>query len=103
MRAARIFASPSTREGFGITAAEAMAADCLVIGADHPESAVDEVIDGAGFLATPTVDGVSDTLQRALDGACPEVEPVERAQQFDWDIVTAQAEEAYQAAIDDTW
>lgn len=103
MRAARIFASPSTREGFGITAAEAMAADCLVIGADHPESAVDEVIDGAGFLAAPTVDGVSDTLQRALDGASPEVEPVERAQQFDWDIVTAQAEEAYQAAIDDTW
>ncbi len=103
MRAARIFASPSTREGFGITAAEAMAADCIVIGADHPESAVNEVIDGAGLLADPTVDGVSDTLQRALDGVYPEVEPVERAQQFDWDVVADQAEEAYQAAIDGTW
>jgi glycosyltransferase involved in cell wall biosynthesis len=103
MRAARIFASPSTREGFGITAAEAMAADCVVIGANHPESAVDEVIDGAGFLAEPTVNGVSETLQRALAGERPEVEPLERAQQFDWDVVADQAEEAYQAAIDGTW
>jgi len=36
MRAADVFASPSTREGFGLTFAEAMAADCSVIAADHP-------------------------------------------------------------------
>lgn len=85
------------------TVAKAMAADCLVIGADHPESAVDGVIDGAGFLADPTVDGVSDTLQRALEGERPKKDPLERAQQFDWDVVADQAEEAYLAAIDGSW
>jgi glycosyltransferase involved in cell wall biosynthesis len=47
MRAADIFASPSIREGFGVTFVEAMAADCTVIAADHPDSAADEVIDDA--------------------------------------------------------
>jgi len=103
MRAANIFASPSTREGFGITAAEAMAAGCVVIGADHPESAVNEVIDDAGFLADPTVESLTDTLNAALSGERPPTNPVERAQRYDWDAVADQAETAYQRAIDGSW
>jgi len=49
MCAVDVFASPSTREGFGITFVEAMTADCTVIAATHPDSTADEVIDGAGF------------------------------------------------------
>ena len=71
MRAAEIFASPSTREGFGITYAEAMAADCIVIGADHPDSAAREVIGNAGFVAEPTVDGVATSLEKAISGGHP--------------------------------
>jgi hypothetical protein len=56
MRAANIFASPSKREGFGITFAEPMPVDCAVIAADHPDSAVDEVIGDAGFLLELNVD-----------------------------------------------
>lgn len=103
MRAAEIFASPSTREGFGLTFAEAMAADCTVIAADHSDSAADEVIDDAGFLADPTVEDVAATLQRALDGERPPTEPKERAQTFDWDRVAEEALEAYRAAADGTW
>ena len=61
MRAADIFCSPSTREGFGLTFAEAMAADCTVIAVNHPDSAADEVIDDAGFLVEPTVDASVDS------------------------------------------
>lgn len=100
MRAADVFAAPSVREGFGITYAEAMAAGCTVIAADHPESAAREVIGDAGFVVTPSIDGVADALSRALDGERPPSDPVERARQFDWDAVATQAAETYQAAID---
>ncbi|QRV15787.1 glycosyltransferase family 4 protein [Haloterrigena salifodinae] len=103
MRAADVFVSPSTREGFGITFAEAMAADCTVIAAEHPESAASEVIDDAGFLASPTVDDVADVLERALSGERPNTEPTTRAQRYDWDSVAEQAEQCYRRAIDGNW
>lgn len=103
MRAAKIFASPSTREGFGLTFAEAMAADCTVIAVNHPDSAADEVISDAGFCVDPTVDALSDILDRALGGARPETHPRERAQQYDWDAVAKQAETAYRRAVDGEW
>ena len=103
MRAADIFCSPSTREGFGLTFAEAMAADCTVIAANHPDSAADEVIDDAGFLVDPTVESLTETLDAALRGDRPSTDPVERAQRYDWDAVADQAETAYQRAIGGTW
>ncbi|RQG89705.1 glycosyltransferase family 4 protein [Natrarchaeobius chitinivorans] len=103
MRAADVFASPSTREGFGITFAEAMAADCTVIAADHPESAASEVIGDAGFLPSPTVEDVAAALECVLDGKRPSTNPTSRVQQFDWDTVAEQAEQCYQRAIDSTW
>ncbi len=103
MRAADIFASPSTREGFGITIAEAMAADCAVVAADHPESAASEVIDDAGFLASPTVDDVTASLRRAVAGERPAMDPTTRARTFDWDTVAEQAADRYRRAITDDW
>jgi glycosyltransferase involved in cell wall biosynthesis len=103
MRAADVFASPSTREGFGISFVEAMAADCTVIAADHPDSAADEVIDDAGFLVDPTVESLTETLDATLRGERPPTNPVERAQRYDWDAVADRAEAAYQRAIDGSW
>lgn len=103
MRTADVFASPSTREGFGITFAEAMAADCTVVAADHPDSAANEVIGDAGFLADPTVESVTRMLNRALSGERPSAEPIERARRYDWGAVAARAEAVYQRAIDGSW
>ncbi|EMA70009.1 glycosyltransferase family 4 protein [Halorubrum kocurii] len=100
MRAADVFASPSTREGFGLTLAEAMAADCSVVAADHPDSAADEVIGDAGFLTAPTAKALAGALETALDGDRPIVDPVDRAQRFDWDAVALQAETVYQRVVD---
>lgn len=103
MRAAEVFASPSTREGFGITFVEAMAADCTVVAAAHPESAAEEVIGDAGFCVEPTVDALEATLRDVVQGTRPTTSPVERAQQYDWDAIADQAERAYQRAIMDDW
>mgnify|MGYP006281394819 FL=1 len=102
MRAAQVFASPSTREGFGITFAEAMAADCTVIAANHPESAAREVIGDAGFLVDPTVEDVSSALASALAGNRPSGDVVARARMYDWDIVAEQARDVYERAIQDS-
>lgn len=103
MRAADIFASPSTREGFGISFIEAMAADCTVIAANHPSSAADEVINDAGFLVDPTVDSLKQILDRTLAGERAPNSPVKRAQQYDWDVVASHAEAAYRRAINGAW
>jgi glycosyltransferase involved in cell wall biosynthesis len=99
MKAARVFASPSTREGFGITSLEAMAADCTVIGADHPESAAGEVIDDAGFVTDPTIEALTNALDRALAGERPPTDHTHRAGQYGWDEITDQAESVYRSAI----
>ena len=99
MRAARVFASPSTREGFGITCAEALAADCTVIAADHPNSAAREVVGDGGYLVDPTVEAFADALDAALAGERPPTPPTTRAERFDWDAVATRAEERYRAAI----
>jgi glycosyltransferase involved in cell wall biosynthesis len=99
MRAARVFASPSTREGFGITYAEAMAADCAVVGANHPESAASEVIGDAGYLPDPNVTAITTALERALTEKTPSTAPTKRAQRFDWDTVAAQASSVYETVV----
>lgn len=99
MRAADVFVSPSTREGFGITLLEAMAADCTVITVEHEHSAGSEVVDDAGFVVTPTVDEIANVLKRALDGERPIASPTERAQNYDWRVITDQVEKFYESII----
>ena len=99
MRAADVFASPSTREGFGITYVEAMAAGCVVIGAEHPGSAAAEVIDDGGYTASPTVDAVADALDRALADRTLLRDPTDVAARYDWDNVARRAEDVYRAAV----
>jgi glycosyltransferase involved in cell wall biosynthesis len=103
MRAADVFASPSIREGFGITFVEAMAADCTVVAADHPDSAADEVIGDAGFLVEPNVTEVAGALDSALSGHHPPEDPPARAARFDWDNIADKAEATYRQAIQGQW
>ena len=100
MKAAAVFASPSTREGFGITYLEAMAAGCTVVGADHPDSAAGEVIGDAGFVAEPTADALAAVLDRALAGERPPTDPRTVADRYDWDAIAERAESVYRTALE---
>lgn len=99
MRAANIFASPSVREGFGITLLEAMAADCTVITVDHEFSAGSEVVDDAGFVVNPTAEDVAAAITQTLSGKQPDTAPTERAADYDWDAVADQAESFYASLV----
>ncbi len=95
-RAATVFASASTREGFGITLVEAMAADCTVVATDHENSAAAEVVEDGGFLVPPDTAALATGLRRALSGDQPAVAPTDRATAFDWETITGRAETVYQ-------
>jgi glycosyltransferase involved in cell wall biosynthesis len=95
LRATPVFATASTREGFGITLVEALAAGCTVVATAHPNTAAEEIVGEAGFLAEPTVEGLTETLHRALDGEEPTTDPVERARQFDWGQIAKDTERVY--------
>ncbi|QLH81258.1 glycosyltransferase family 4 protein [Halosimplex pelagicum] len=97
-RSADIFATASTREGFGITTLEALAADCTVVATDHPRSAAAEVVGDAGFLVAPSASALAAGLETACSGERPSLNPRERAAAFDWDRVTDDAEQVYEAA-----
>ena len=87
----------------GVEPCDRFAADCVVIAADHPESAASEVIEDAGFVVEPTVDTLAEPLDRALNGERPPQEPTDRASTYDCDNVTTRAEGIYQRAIVDQW
>lgn len=97
MQAAKLFVSPSTREGFGITLLEAMAADCTVITVKHPYSAGSEIVGDAGVVTDPTPEAVANALERALEGERPTRSPIEAAKRYDWDNITDATVDFYQS------
>lgn len=73
---AAVFAFPSTREGFGMAAMEALAAGVPVVTRDLP--VLREVFDGAALFAA-SVDGMAGALLRAADGGEPDHRAAGRA------------------------
>ena len=71
IKSATVFALPTTREGFGIAVAEALACGTQVVTTDHDGNQARHLVeDGVtGYLCGPTARSLADTLERAL--ACP--------------------------------
>ncbi|MDT3435471.1 glycosyltransferase family 4 protein [Haloarcula sp. 1CSR25-25] len=98
MKAAEIFVLPSVREGFGISALEAMSAGCIPITVDHPDSGASEVVGDCGFVTDVTASAVAEAINKSIRGETPDGNPVKRAEKFDWDRIARQAEYVYQNA-----
>jgi len=97
LKSSKIFVLPSTREGFGISALEALACGLPVVTIDHPANAIRDLIQGNnGFLCSLSAEDLADTICLALrrhkemrDSCFLSV----RA--FDWEHITADIEEFY--------
>jgi len=101
LKSSKIFVLPSTREGFGISALEALACGLPVVTIDHPANAIRDLINGNnGFLCSLSAEDLARTISLALQrhnemrNSC-----VLSAQAFDWEHITVDIEKFYQNVI----
>jgi glycosyltransferase involved in cell wall biosynthesis len=68
IKAARLFAYPSVREGYGLAVAEALACGTLVVTFDHPENEARHLLgaDSVSVACQPTVAGLAEALLSVL-------------------------------------
>ncbi len=103
LKSSKIFVLPSTREGFGITALEALACGLPVVTIDHPANAIRDFIDESnGFLCSLSVDDLAETICLALRRHKEMRDPcILFAKSFDWKHIIADIETFYQSVISD--
>jgi glycosyltransferase involved in cell wall biosynthesis len=102
-RRARACCLPSTYEGFGLPAAEALARSCPVVASGG--GAMAEIVGDAGLLCPPgDVEAFSDALARILDDDALHAELARRGPQraalFSWSSSAARHAEVYREAIE---
>ena len=102
---ARIAVQPSEREGFGLFPLEAMAAGLPVVYCQSPESAVPELVrDGVeGIETRATPEALAAAIAGLLDDeaawALFRQHALERAREYDWELVAEQFEQACLALL----
>jgi glycosyltransferase involved in cell wall biosynthesis len=100
-KSSKVFVLPSTREGFGITALEALASGLPVVTVDHPANAVRELVDKkTGFVCALTAEDLAGTIRSALQKYSTMREACTAAAgRYDWDLIAAKSEDYYRSVI----
>ena len=101
LKSSKVFVLPSTREGFGIAALEALACGLPVVTVDHPLNAVRDLItEKNGFLCSLSPQDLADKIYLALQHY-PEMKTscFESVVSFDWNSIILDIETYYQSTI----
>jgi glycosyltransferase involved in cell wall biosynthesis len=102
LKSSKVFVLPSTREGFGISALEALACGLPVVTVNYQTNAIRDLITKSnGFLSSLSAEDIAHQISLALKNhaemrtAC-----IESAESFDWDRVTLDTESYYHSVIE---
>ena len=102
LKSSQVFVLPSSREGFGIAALEALACGIPVVTIRHPANAVcDMITEENGFVCPPTPEDLAAGIRNAINkhaemrAACRA-----SAEPYDWDRIVDRAERYYQSLIE---
>jgi glycosyltransferase involved in cell wall biosynthesis len=102
MKSSKICVLPSTREGFGITALEALACGLPVVSIDHHANAIRDLITKRnGFLCFLSAEDLAKKIFLGLrDYAEMREACIESVALFDWDKITSEMKEYYKSIAD---
>lgn len=101
MKSSHICVIPSTREGFGIAALEALACGLPVVTVDHQDNAICELItEETGFRSSLSAEDLAGKIQDALS-RYPAMKPacITSAEVYDWDRIVDDVESYYRSLI----
>jgi glycosyltransferase involved in cell wall biosynthesis len=101
LKAARIFVSPSAREGFGIAVLEALACGVAVVTTSAPDNLAQHLVarSSRGVICEPSAGGIAASVQRLL--AEPDRRPSGGNEgdlwlsDYDWDVMADRVREIY--------
>lgn len=99
IKGAKVFVSPSIREGFSLAVLEAMACGVPSIVTDVKMNAGKDLISGSdvvGWICKPNAQDLCDKMMLALDGG-DEIKRncLEKAKMFDWEVISDSLTEYY--------
>jgi len=97
MKSSKVFAFPSTREGFGIVALEAIASGLPVITTDHKDNATkDLIINGEnGQVVQLDEKIIAEKVLNYLSTNTITIKYSESVKNYDWDMIAKSIEEIY--------
>ncbi|WP_456422672.1 glycosyltransferase family 4 protein [Thermococcus sp.] len=98
MKASRVFAFPSRREGFGMVVVEAMASGIPVVTIKHPMNASMYLVEKGktGFIVSPNEESFVRALMLAYENSARLMKVAERiAQRYDWNEVVEELFNVY--------
>ncbi len=96
MRTSKVFALPSTREGFGIVALEANAVGLPVITVDHPMNAARDLITPeTGRISALNPESFATEIVQTLERPPQRSNCIEQARGYDWDRIALKLEQHY--------
>ncbi|WP_235809538.1 glycosyltransferase family 4 protein [Methanofollis ethanolicus] len=98
MKASKVFVLPSTREGFGIAALEAMACGLPVVTADHPGNAVRDLVEEGvnGFVCGLSAEEIAARVLFILQGWVDlKKSSQNEAGRYAWDAIVCHLESLY--------
>ena len=102
LKSSKVFVLPSTREGFGISALEALVCGIPVVTVDHLANAIRDLItENNGFLCPLSAEDLAKTmclalrLHKEMRNVC-----TKSAESYDWENITSDVESYYQSVID---
>ncbi len=102
MKSASLLVLPSTREGYGIVVAEALACGLPVVTTDHPDNHARALVEPGvtGWLCEPTADALAATITEALEARL--AKPLVRQEalaELSWDGTVSRIEEVFATVL----